>query len=666
MRKSKVIVCTVAFIILILFILLSFMLLTDRLRQKVPAASSGYVDLSEFDFDEMLAYIPHSSFLYYQSNLYLPKDFEDETIRTEAFDLKGYKGRFNPGDYGTYRIILKLPTDRTYGLSSYSAMYSQRLFINGTEYLSIGEPGKTADTTAAKTQHYTVYFTPEEEQTEIIIQFANFNHYDYGGIVPVYIGAQDKIADRDAIAQLRIHLFIGCIITAFLFFFGMFFFFPRRYSFLWFSLNCLTIGIRMLIINEKVIMLLFPNLSWRISISLEYLSLIILLFTFLLYIHSMFQGTLHVVMIWLYGVFCALYALTILLTPPIIFTKYMLGFQLITMLVGIYVIVALISNVIRKLENRRPEHVLILIGAFIFIVLSVVNIQLHRSGGNSLTLGLSEIGMIVLIFANMIALVLQFSSTEIELSKALLVEQEMQKTNQILDMMSRLKSDFLANISHEMRTPLTIMSSYAGLTSIQIQRNAIDDKTLDNLATIKREATRLANLVEQLKLVSLEKERQLILEDVKAIDLLQQIVEFCKPICIKNKNQLSISVNPKEILLRVNKESIFQTMINLIINANRHTKGGTIYLRVVDDDFNSEFVNLTVRDTGDGIDPKLMTDLFQRGVSGDNSSGLGLSICKEIIEEHGGKIWIESEIGKGTVVFLTLPCVRGEAAYEKC
>ncbi len=658
MPKKNDVISAFVFLILIVFVLTSLAMLTSRFRQETPDTVPGYADLSGFNFSEKLACISNNSFLYYREALYTPEDFMNGNVKTQPVVLS--EGRVDPGNYGTYCIKAELPAaGGTYGLSSYSAMYSQRMFIDGKEYPAVGVPGETAKTTVPMTRRYTVYFTPCAEKVEIIIQFANFNHSDYGGIFPLYLGSQQMIAERDSAAQQRVHILFGCSMAAFLFYMGMFLFFHRRYAFLWFSLASLSIGIRMLIVDEKAIMLLFPDLPWRLSMCLEYLALIALILSFLLYIDSMFTGALHKKVLYAYGALCVLYTITVLLTPPIIYTRFVLLFQLCSAVVGIYVLTALAYNVVRKDENRHMEHLLILSGSLIFIIMSILDIQIHRSGGYSLPLGLSEIGMIVLIFVSMIALVLQFSRTEAELDKARQHELKMRETNLLLDRMNKLKSDFLANISHEMRTPLTVMSSYAGLTSLEIRRGAVNEKTLNNLAVIKREAVRLADLVEQLKEVSLEKERELALDDIEALSLLNRAADFCGPICRKNRNMLVVNKDTGRIALRVNSESIFQVLINLIINANRHTNEGTILLAIKTGQENGK-ATVSVSDDGEGIDPERLPGLFQRGVSGDGSSGLGLHICKEIIEEHGGRIWIESEKEKGTAVRFTLPLSGGE------
>jgi signal transduction histidine kinase len=659
MRKNHAVISAAAFFVLIIFILSSLAVLTSRIKQEVPTTLPGYADLSDFNFNQQIAYISHTSFLYYRDAFYTPEDIKFGNVTTEPLALDGGLTRFDPGDYGTYRIVVKIPSNgETYGLSSYSAMYSQRLFIDGKEYPAVGVPGKTAETTVPSTKHYTVYFTPDTDHVEIIIQFANFNHYDFGGIAPLYLGTQYMITERDAAAQQRIHILFGCTLTAFLFFFGMFFFFNRRHAFLWFSFASLSIGIRMLIVEEKVIMLLFPNLPWRISICVEYLALVALMLSFLLYINCIFEGALHKAVLRAYEAFCGIYAIVVLVASSVFYTRLMLWFQICSAVTGIYVVAALLLNVVRKKDNRHMENLLVLLGSLIFIIMSILDIQIHRSGG-SLTLGLSEIGMIVLIFASMIALVLQFSRTETELDMAKRRELETRDTNMLLDKMSRLKSDFMANISHEMRTPLTVMSSYAGLTSMEIRRGVVNENTLNNLAVIKSEAARLAELVEQLKVVSLEKNRGLTLTECNAISLLRQASDFCGPICRKNKNNISVSADSDKILLCVNSDSIFQTLVNLITNANRHTKQGAILL-AVREEVQTAFATVSVSDDGEGIDSERLPDLFRRGFSGDGSSGLGLPICKEIIEEHGGRIWIDSIKGKGTCVSFTLPLSKGE------
>jgi hypothetical protein len=137
--------------------------------------------------------------------------------------------------------------------------------------------------------------------------------------------------------QQRIHLMAGCIFTAFLFFLGMFFFFRKRYALLWFSLACLMTGLRVLIVDEKAIMLLIPDLPWTLSIGLEYMSLIVMMYSFLLYISCMFPGTLHKAVLRVFSALSVVYAALVLVTPPAIYTRYILWFEVAASLVGVYV-----------------------------------------------------------------------------------------------------------------------------------------------------------------------------------------------------------------------------------------------------------------------------------------------------------------------------------------
>jgi len=99
-------------------------------------------------------------------------------------------------------------------------------------------------------------------------------------------------------------------------------------------------------------------------------------------------------------------------------------------------------------------------------------------------------------------------------------------------------------------------------------------------------------------------------------------------------------------------DGITQVVLNLITNANNHTKSGRISIaaELVDRE-----VTVTVADTGAGIDPEILPRVFERGVTDGDGAGLGLDICRQIIEAHGGKIGIESTPAEGTSVWFSLP-----------
>lgn len=105
-------------------------------------------------------------------------------------------------------------------------------------------------------------------------------------------------------------------------------------------------------------------------------------------------------------------------------------------------------------------------------------------------------------------------------------------------------------------------------------------------------------------------------------------------------------------------DSILQVLYNLIANANRHCRESVIIVRArrIDD-----MVEVDVVDHGNGMDPVLAQHAFEAGVSGDEGSGLGLALCRQIVEDGGGTIALRSSIGSGTTVTFTLPAENQEA-----
>jgi signal transduction histidine kinase len=212
-----------------------------------------------------------------------------------------------------------------------------------------------------------------------------------------------------------------------------------------------------------------------------------------------------------------------------------------------------------------------------------------------------------------------------------------------------------------MRTPLTVMSSYAGLTKMQIKGGRVDTDTLENLDIIQHEAVRLGTMTEQIKLSSVKREQrhQETLCDLNG--MLDEVGRFCAPICAKNGNRIELRPSGSPVRIRAIEDTIFQVLYNLITNANRHSRDSAITLS---DAAADGFAQVRVTDRGTGMDEATAARAFDRGFSLDGSSGLGLPLCKIIIEEHGGTISIDSAPGAGTEILFTIPLAEEEGHDE--
>jgi signal transduction histidine kinase len=130
----------------------------------------------------------------------------------------------------------------------------------------------------------------------------------------------------------------------------------------------------------------------------------------------------------------------------------------------------------------------------------------------------------------------------------------------------------------------------------------------------------------------------------------------------KHDKSLKISYHPQDIIVEADKARISQVISNLLSNATKFTKEGSIIITTAVDvdsgnDGKINMVIVSVKDTGTGIDPEILPRLFSKFVTkSDKGTGLGLYISKSIIESHGGRIWAENnEGGKGAIFYFSLP-----------
>ena len=220
----------------------------------------------------------------------------------------------------------------------------------------------------------------------------------------------------------------------------------------------------------------------------------------------------------------------------------------------------------------------------------------------------------------------------------------------------QIKNDFISSVSHELRTPLTSIKGWAiTLKSEDFNEN---DIILDGLEIIEKESDRLTTMVEELLDFSrfVSGRIQLEKDDFKIADTINIIGKQLYPKAINNKIQFITNIDENLGTILADENRIKQVLINILDNAFKFTsEGGIVVLNAFTEDDN---LVLEVKDNGSGIseeDLPKVKEKFYKGKNSQSHSGIGLSICDEIIKLHNGNMDIYSSINEGTLVRVTLP-----------
>jgi signal transduction histidine kinase len=240
---------------------------------------------------------------------------------------------------------------------------------------------------------------------------------------------------------------------------------------------------------------------------------------------------------------------------------------------------------------------------------------------------------------------------------------QLREANEQLMVHDKLQKEFINIAAHELRTPVQPI-----LGMSEILETEFGEKRED-IRLIARNARRLERLTQDILDVSKIESGSLAL-DKQLIDL----GEVVSSVAIDykshperggtNSEKLKIRYEPKKVLVEADKARIQQVMSNLISNALKFTKEGEITVKIEE---SNDFVQVTVKDTGSGIDPEIKPRLFQKFASkSEKGTGLGLYISNSIVRAHGGKMWADNNVdGKGAIFTFTLPAETDENASIK-
>jgi len=243
-------------------------------------------------------------------------------------------------------------------------------------------------------------------------------------------------------------------------------------------------------------------------------------------------------------------------------------------------------------------------------------------------------------------------------------EEELIKAKEKAEESDRLKSAFLANMSHEIRTPMNGILGFAGLLKKQNLSGEDQKKYID---IIESSGDRMLDIINNI--VSISKiesgQMEVDLQELNINKQTEEIYTFFKNEIEQKGVQFSFRsfLPPHEAILRTDREKVYSILTNLIKNAVKYTKKGSIeFGYILKSNIESSELEFYVKDTGLGIPKDRQEAIFERFIQADiadnmarQGAGLGLSISKAYVELLGGKIWLESEVNKGSTFYFTLP-----------
>jgi signal transduction histidine kinase len=235
---------------------------------------------------------------------------------------------------------------------------------------------------------------------------------------------------------------------------------------------------------------------------------------------------------------------------------------------------------------------------------------------------------------------------------------ELRRLYEELETVNRHKSEFLANMSHELRTPLNAIIGFSELLQQQLY-GELNERQLQYVDDVLQAGRHLLSLINDiLDLSKVEAGRmELELEEVSLAEVLQTGVRMHAERAARAGVKLALESDGGGITLYADERKLRQVVFNLLSNAVKFTpRDGTISVVAGAAD---GVVKVAVRDTGPGIasdDQSLIFEEFrQAGDQGDEGTGLGLPLARKFVELHGGRLWVESEVGRGSTFLFTIP-----------
>lgn len=414
------------------------------------------------------------------------------------------------------------------------------------------------------------------------------------------------------------------------------------------ALFCVTWFLRTGVTGNEVFNVFFPWIPWIVKFYIEYISIPITVIIILELFYILFPNILHRKIQYIIKLISVLFAILILLFNGLIIDKILGVYLLLCIILLVYIVIKFVLNL--HILKLKSEQCIFTVGVVCFLYTALHDFMLSKNIAIVTNKELMYGSVLILVFCNLISMII-FTMRKVE--EARLNEQRLINENAALDRVNSLRGAMMSTITHEMRTPLTVMSLYAQLVLEKLQDQGIDEQTEADLSTISYESKRLADMTTEILNLTKEQEEAKTYTLVNLEKIIIQISHLYKPIIEKNKNILNVTIEKDLPEIYGNITELTQVLWNMLDNASRNTKEGIICINAMVENNN---ILVSVKDTGKGMLEEFLPNIFlEDNRKKEESTSKGLSICRNIIENYKGELYIESILGKGAKIYFKLP-----------
>ncbi|RAV22626.1 histidine kinase [Paenibacillus contaminans] len=624
-----------------------------------PRAVNGMIDLRGVDLENATSFFLNGQWQFYPEKLLSHQDIRSSANESRDIRVPGDWGSALNKDsgtsygYGTYRLrILIDPLEQPVAFWFQGIQASSEIEINGKASGGIGKPAARAEDYIPDNVSYTASYAVEgTTEIELLIRAANYDDPYNGGLLRSIRFGDQAVIDYVRWYSIGFQLIMFFLLLLIgLFACIIYVFYPQERTLLILGLLMLAVAIAILIGHDNVLLLWLPiNYTWAIKIRLIFLlwQNVCLVLIYRRFVSAGLRS------VWLQTYTAALVLLTVfLLAAPASFVNgvvdlnIFITFYCITFVWYIYIVGTMIF---KKLADKD----------IIYLLLTAAGIISNLSW--SIAESVKDVTTVYYPIDLAVAII-GFSTYWFK--KYVRNFRENAKLNEQLMRADKLKDQFLANTSHELRTPLHGIMNIAEtvVTREKEKMNAGSLKDMELLITISRRMSNmLGDLLDVARLqehrIVLQREPLMIQSLVPGVMAMLTFMTEGKPI----RMRMDIAKSMPPVL--ADEKRLVQILYNLLHNALKYTEEGTISVSA---EARGGLAVIHVSDTGVGMDEETQARVFlpyeqgTYGISDGRGIGLGLSICKQLVELHGGVLTVRSELGKGSLFSFELPLANEE------